>query len=330
MAAGFSNGGPEPRWRVGLIGSGKSEDDNPARISKQSAKPLLAITGPTASGKSALAMAIAETVGGQIIACDSVQVYRRYNIGSAKPGIQERLKVTHHLIDCVDSNEDFDASTYSRLASTAIDQIDRQEMIPIICGGTGLYLKALLGLNFHPNLPQSETLRQQLAKKSTAVLYDTLQTIDRLRADQLHPNDRLRIARSVELAQLGSPISKLTPVSPNLIGQRCRIINLEPNRTELHLAIEKRVGEMLKAGLLEEVRELLGSIGHEDHRPMGSIGYAQCVAVIKGRLRSTELKESIIVATRRYAKRQCTLSRGMPNTITLNRANLKQALAVLK
>ncbi|HYX32230.1 MAG TPA: tRNA (adenosine(37)-N6)-dimethylallyltransferase MiaA [Oligoflexus sp.] len=264
----------------------------------------LVIAGPTASGKSALAMELAQRLRGEIINCDSVQLYRGFDIGSAKPSVAEQALVPHHLLDVVNADENYDASCFAEAAEALIQDIRSRDRLPLVVGGTGLYLRALWRDNWH-DLPKSESLRQELETWSNDALHERLQTLDPARAAQLHRNDRYRLQRAVEIAMLtGKPLSEQTPKSEE--RNRAFAIRVLCPRPILEERSQHRVEQMLKGGLIEEVRQLLASGVDPQSKPMQSIGYAQVVRFLSGQIKEAELPEQIQIATRQYAKRQET------------------------
>jgi tRNA dimethylallyltransferase len=264
----------------------------------------LVIAGPTASGKSALAMDVAERFGGEIINCDSVQMYRGFDIGSAKPTGEERDRIVHHLLDVVSADEDYDARCFAEAAEALISELRQRGKLPIVVGGTGLYLRALWRDNWH-DLPKSEELRSTLQDWSHEQLHEQLRILDPQRAAALHQNDRFRLQRAVEIAMLtGKPMSEQTPGSED--KSRCFAIRVSCERSLLWQRSAARVALMLKAGLIDEVRQLLQQGVDPQAKPMQSIGYAQVVAFLQGRIKETDLPEQIHIATRQYAKKQET------------------------
>jgi tRNA dimethylallyltransferase len=270
-------------------------------LSKQE---YLVIAGPTASGKSALAMELAQKFRGEIINCDSVQLYRGFNIGSAKPTAAEQALIPHHLLDVVNADENYDARCFAEDTEALIQKIRSHDRLPIVVGGTGLYLRALWRENWH-DLPKSESLRQELEAWSNDALHERLHAIDPVRAAQLHRNDRFRLQRAVEIATLtGQPLSAQTPKSED--RNRAFAIRVLCPRPLLQERSRQRVDQMLAAGLIDEVRELLASGVNPQSKPMQSIGYAQVVEFLEGKITEAELPEQIQIATRQYAKRQET------------------------
>ena len=285
----------------------------------------IVIAGPTASGKSALALALAERIGGEIVGCDSVQLYRGFDIGSAKPNADEMRRVRHHLFNVVDWNEDYDAARYARDARAAIDQIKIRKKIPVVVGGTGLYLRALLQEAFHDDLPSDDGLRADLQRETSEDLYDRLKACDPKRAAEVHPIDRFRVIRALELnILLGGPVHEKTSQQVETAGcSDAAIFILDPERATLHERIALRTAQMLKEGLLDEVSNLIKSGVSITCKPMESIGYKQAAAFLTGSLSEELLFDHITAATRQYAKRQCTWFRktkdghGLPKNAAL-------------
>jgi tRNA dimethylallyltransferase len=273
--------------------------------------PLVAIVGPTASGKSALALEVASLWGGEIVSCDSLQVYRGLDIGSAKPTAEERARVRHHLIDIRDPDEDFSAADYARLARAAAEDIRDRGRLPIVVGGTGLYLRALLvGLFEGPS--RNDALRHRLEKMAerfgNARLHRKLAHIDPVAAGRIHATDRLRIVRALEVfAATGRPMSaqQKEGLQP-LQGFTTLVVGLDPGREELAKRIEVRTGEMFERGLLREARGLLDKGYSSELRPLQAIGYRQAFDVVAGRLSEDEARRQVITETLQYAKRQRT------------------------
>jgi tRNA dimethylallyltransferase len=272
--------------------------------------PLIAIVGPTASGKTALALRLAERHGGEIVSCDSLSVYRGLDVGSAKPLAEERARVPHHLLDVVAPDADFSAAEYARLARAALRGITARGRLPIVAGGTGLYLKALLqGLFEGPS--RDPDLRRRLegigARFGDARLHRLLVRVDAAAAARIPVRDRVRVVRALEVfARTGRPLSEhhRAGTAP-LQGYEPFVVGLAPPREALRAAIERRTDEMIARGLVEEVAALLRHHG-ADLRPLQAIGYRQAVAVVKGEVSLEEARRDIVHATLRFAKRQMT------------------------
>lgn len=273
----------------------------------EEAKPkYLAVVGSTASGKSSLAMTLAETLGGEIVGCDSVQVYRGFDIGSAKPTKEEMERVPHHLFDVVDWHENFDAKHYFDSATKVIEEIRGRGALPIVVGGTGLYLRALWQQSWQDDLPKDEKLREKLSQQSNEDLMEKLKLLDQDRAKQIHLNDKFRLVRAVELVTLlGGPISSVFNETEGSRNE-AYVIGMQVERADLLKRISLRTNQMLKDGVIEEVSRLLENGCAKSCKPMQSIGYKQVCDMLYGDLDRNKLKESIEIATRQYAKRQKT------------------------
>jgi len=293
-------------------------------ISAEGGKPsVIVICGPTAVGKTAAGIELARAVGGEIISADSMQVYRHMDIGTAKPTAAEQAAVRHHLIDIVDPDEPFDAATYAALGRQAVAELSRRGRTPVVVGGTGLYIKALLSGLFHSDARDPAVrsrLRAEAESLGPAALHARLEQCDPQTAARLHPNDAVRILRALEVFEVtGRPISELqrehrfadTPF-------RALTIGLAMERETLYRRIDRRVEAMLAAGLEEEVRELLAKGYGPALRPMQSIGYSHMAAFITGAVSHEECLRTLQRDTRRFAKRQMTWFRAYPDTVWLS------------
>ncbi|MEZ4273275.1 MAG: tRNA (adenosine(37)-N6)-dimethylallyltransferase MiaA [Myxococcota bacterium] len=272
--------------------------------------PILAIVGPTASGKSHVAMECAEAFGAEILSCDSVQVYREFSIGCAKPTLAEQSRVRHHLIDVADWHEDFDAQRYRQLAGEALREIAQHGKQGILCGGTGLYLRALrYGLvSSAPADPQVRAILDREEQLRPGSLYTRLQRIDPESAAGIDPRNLVRVVRALEIHILtGEPASgvrKRHGFSSEEIPMRIVALRWPPKRMKQR--IKRRVEQMLTAGLLEEVEALLSAGVTPQARAMRSVGYRQAWEVIAGQQPRDALLERIVKATWAYARRQMT------------------------
>ena len=273
--------------------------------------PLLAIIGPTAAGKSALGLAMAEETGGEILNYDSVQVYRGFNIGSGKVPIEERRGIPHHLLDVVDPDKAFTAGDYRREAQRVLGALRERGRLPILVGGTGLYLRSLLqGLFDGP--PRSEALRVRLRKMAArhgrCFLHSVLIRLDAASASRIHPHDQQKLIRAIEVCLLARrPISLMfSQGRAGLEGFRVFKLGLSPPRRELHERINRRVEEMYRGGLLEEVSLALGRHDCALLKPLEALGYAQACAALRRDLSIEEAIRQTQTATRQYAKRQMT------------------------
>ena len=271
---------------------------------------LIGVVGPTASGKSALGLALARASGGEIVSCDSLQVYRGLDVGSAKPTRAEQAAVRHHLIDVVDPDQGFTAAEYARRAREAIADIAARGRRPFVVGGSGLYLRALLtGLFAGPS--RDEALRQRLERLAgrfgDARLHRVLRRVDPEAAARIEVRDRVRVIRALEVFRAtGRPLSEAHRAgSDALAGFDVRLLGLNPPREVLRAAVERRTDAMLAGGLIEETRAVLAR-HPEGVRPLEAIGYRQAVAVLRGELEVAAARRDIVKETMRYAKRQMT------------------------
>ncbi len=283
--------------------------------------PVIAVAGPTASGKSSLAMRLCKDYNGELISCDSMQIYRGMDIGTAKPSLREREEVPHHLIDICDPDVDFSAAAFAELAREAIADVHSRGKMPILCGGTGLYLDSVLqGVNFgemEPDLAYRAELFQFAETNGVQALHDKLSAIDPEAARTIHPNNVKRVARALEICRL-SGMTK-TEWDKNAIKNEspysaCIIALDYKNRENLYARIHLRVDEMFNAGLEQEVRALLDK-GYlsPDTTAGGAIGYKELIGYIHGNMTKEEASEALKTATRHYAKRQLTWLRRNEN-----------------
>ena len=268
---------------------------------------LLVLGGPTGSGKSDLAVRLAEEVGGEIVNADSMQVYRGLNIGTAKPPAEDLARIPHHLLDIVSPDQDFTASDFRREASAAIADIDRRGKRAIVVGGTGLYIRALLeGLVDSPT--GAPELRRQFDEVPGEELLRRLALVDPATAQRLHANDRVRIVRALEVyLQTGRPISAFR-AEHAFSGAYYEALKMaiRVERPELYQRIDLRVEKMLEEGLVEEVRSLLAAGYGRELKAMRSIGYKEITACLAGETTLDEAVTLIKRDSRRYAKRQMT------------------------
>ncbi len=289
------------------------------------------VAGPTASGKSELGMRLARALDGEIVSCDSVQVYRGFDIGSAKPSLQEQAEVAHHLIDIVDATQVFDASDYAKLARQAIQGIRARGKLPIVVGGTGFYLRALWGQLWDPNLPSDPKVREQFVAMSKEDLFALLKEKDPKRAQEIHPNDHFRLARAMELVTLiGGPLAQAGfGNTPKGGDDDAVVIVLSPERAALHQRINERTDLMLKQGFIDEVNQLLTSGIPVNSKPMQSIGYREVAAYLSGSVPKSELAPRIKASTRQYAKRQTTWFRSVEASLRLKVPDIESVLREL-
>jgi tRNA dimethylallyltransferase len=290
-------------------------------------EPLVVVVlGPTASGKTALALALAQHFGGEIINCDSVAMYREFEIGTAKPSLEERKAVPHHLLDCVDPLADVSAGEYARQARQILRELEERKLLPIVSGGTGLYLRALIeGLFFGVGPQRSEELRDRLRarakERGTGHLHRILRRLDPSAAERIHANDVPKMIRAIEVC-LASRQSSSQTSGRNMTelweqgrdplrGFRILRLGLNPEREVLYERINRRAAKMFDDGLIPETERLLTKYG-DRARPLASLGYKQALQFLRGEMN----RESALVAAqqahRNYAKRQITWFRREP------------------
>ncbi len=281
--------------------------------------PLVALAGPTGSGKSEASVRLAERFGGEIVNCDSVQVYRYLDIGSAKLPAGERRGVPHHLLDEVDPGENFTAGDFVRRARPVLHAIAASGRLPIVVGGTGLYLRALLEGLF-PGPARDEPLRARLAAREArrpGSLHRILGRLDPAAARRIHPNDTKKAIRALEVCLLARrPLSELFSAGRDpLRGFRPLKIFLDPPREQLYRRLNLRVERMFEAGLVEEVRGILERGVAPDCKALESLGYRQALQVLRGAIDVDEAIRLTQLETRRYAKRQWTWFRREPDVL---------------
>jgi len=273
-------------------------------------RPLIALFGPTASGKTALALALAQRFRAEILSCDSVAVYRGMEFGTAKPSPAERALVPHHLLDLYDPNQACTAGDYARHARLSLDDLAARNTLPILAGGTGLYARALLDGLF-PAPPQDATLRERLrqlaARRGSAGLHRILHRLDPAAARRIHPNDIPKAIRAIEVSLAArQPISQQWQAGRDaLTGYRVLRLWLDPDRAELYDRIDHRAAQMFTRGLVEETRDLISRFGPEC-RAFTSLGYAEAAAVLRGEISEAAAIDRAQQGHRNYAKRQAT------------------------
>jgi tRNA dimethylallyltransferase len=284
---------------------------------------LVVILGPTASGKTALSLALAQEFGGEIVNCDSVAMYREFDIGTAKPNSAERSLAPHHLFDLADPTLDITAGDYARQARQVLTEISARHRVPIVVGGTGLYLRALLeGLFAGP--PRSEGLRERLreraADRGSAYLHKILMRLDPATAQKIHANDAPKLIRAIEVCIASrQKMSDLWQQGRDpLRGFRILRLGLDPERMALYERINSRAQRMFDEGLIEETKHLIDKYG-ERAGPLASLGYKQAAQFLRGDLTREQAVEAAQQGHRNYAKRQMTWFRREPDVVWLKR-----------
>jgi tRNA dimethylallyltransferase len=271
---------------------------------------LLVLSGPTASGKTALALSLGAALPLEIINADSLQVYRGMDIGTAKPTLSERSGVPHHLIDVADPDEEYNAGRFVAEAEIAVRGIRGRGKFPLVAGGTGMYIRALLrGLD---DLPSDAGVRERLARRweeeGGLALYAELRSVDRSSAEAIHPSDRIRVLRALEVAAIaGIPPSRLKRRWAEGGGKfRVLFLAISVDRDEMYRRIDARVEDMIRMGFIDEVRLLLSKGYSPDLKPMKSLGYRHVVSHLDRGEPLSEAVDRMKRDTRRFAKRQLT------------------------
>lgn len=279
----------------------------------------LVVLGPTAAGKSAFALEQAQKLNGEIISADSMQVYRGMDIGTAKLTAKERQGIPHHLIDIRNPDEEWTVSDFVREATRLSGELVTRRKNPIIVGGTGLYLWALLKGYSFPISPADKEIRARLEKEPITTLYAHLSTFDALSAQRIHPNDKKRVVRALEVFELtGVPISQMQERRTRNVERGTRefsfqLIGLSPPREELYARIEQRVDDMIKKGLIEEVKGLLEKGYSKELNSLQALGYKETIEYLEGRWTKEKMIEELKKRTRNFAKRQMTWFRRFEN-----------------
>jgi tRNA dimethylallyltransferase len=279
-------------------------------------RELVAIVGPTATGKSELAMALAAMLGGEIVTVDSAQVFRRLDIGTAKPSMEERARIPHHLIDEIEPDQQWSAAEYARNADARIAEIEARGKVPILCGGTGLWLRALVhGIVEAPEIDPEirSAVRREIADKGAPSMHRVLAEVDPEAAVRIQPNDPQRIGRALEVfKQVGVPLSRLQ-ASHRFKDDRYRLIafGIAWPRDALASRIEARTNDMYRRGLVEETRARLEEGISPEAPGLSIIGYKDAVLHVAGELSLDEAIARTAAATRQYAKRQRNWFRGV-------------------
>jgi len=283
---------------------------------------LVVVLGPTASGKTALSLALAGRFHGEIVSCDSVAMFREFDVGTAKPTAAERARAPHHLLDCVAPTGHVTAGEYARQARQVLDEIKARGHLPILVGGTGLYLRALLEGLF-PGPRRSEELRQRLRERAenrgSSHLHRILRRLDPGAAEKIHANDTPKLIRAIEVCLASR--KKMTDLWQQhgrdpLRGFRILRLGLDPDRQALYERINRRAEQMFEAGLIEETERLLHRYG-DAAGPLSSLGYKQAVQFLRGELTREQALQATQQAHRNYAKRQMTWFRREPEVAWL-------------
>jgi tRNA dimethylallyltransferase len=279
-------------------------------------KPVVAIAGPTGSGKSELALVIAREFAGEVVNCDSLQIYRYFDVGTAKLTVPKRCGIPHQLLDIIDPDQIFTAGEYARLARAALDEISGRHKLPVVAGGTGFYLRALIdGLFQGP--PRDEALRDRLSsreRRRPGSLHRLLRRFDPQASSRIHPHDVPKVTRALEVCLLARrPMTEMFREGRDaLVGYRSLKLGLAPPREALYERLDLRCARMFDSGLLDEVRQILARGFSPGAKPFESHGYRQALQMLQGELTAAEALYYARRNTRNYAKRQMTWFRKEP------------------
>lgn len=274
-------------------------------------KKAVALAGPTAVGKTGFAIRIAEEFDGEIVSCDSMQLYKYMDIGSAKPTREEMARARHHLVDVIDPREDFSVAKYQHMANDAIDDIISRGRLPIVCGGTGLYLNSLLYDMDFSSVPEDDSYRKELEaiaeRDGSAALHEMLKKSDERAASLIHPNNTKKIIRALERLREGEgSVRQFSDISRENADHDFLLIGLTRDRGELYDRINKRVDVLVEEGLFEEVRALYDMGLTSENISMKGIGYKEIIDHFDGLCSRDEAIDTIKKNTRHYAKKQLT------------------------
>lgn len=288
---------------------------------------ILCISGPTASGKTAYALKKAKETGGEIVSCDSMQIYRYMDIGTAKPTPSERAEVPHHMVDFVDPRTNYSVADFVRDAGKCIDDILSRGKLPILCGGTGLYIDSIINQIDFTQTFENPSLRDELAAYAklhgNEALHEKLRSVDPISAEAIHPNNVKRVIRAIEIfITTGKPKSETDRLSRKTPVYEAELICLSPEREKLYERINKRVDMMMEAGLLEEVKALLAMGVTRQMTAMQAIGYKEIADFLAGICTLGEAVDKIKMESRRYAKRQLTWFRRNPDVIWVDPSSI--------
>lgn len=272
---------------------------------------IIAVAGPTASGKTALSVKIAKELGGEVVSCDSMQIYKGMDVGTAKPSLEERCGVPHHMIDIISPDEKYNVVSYKRDAEAAIDNILKRGKVPVLAGGTGLYMDSVLSNTaFSENSSFSkarERLEKLLEEKGREYIFEMLEKIDPGAAEKIHPNNTRRVIRALEIYETtGKTLTQANIESKRPEKYESLVIGLMWDRETLYERINERVDLMMAEGLLKEVETLRKMGMKAEYTSMQAIGYKELFEYFEGNCTLEEAKEKIKQESRRYAKRQMT------------------------
>lgn len=283
---------------------------------------LIVIGGPTAVGKSAFGLELAQRINGEIVSADSMQIYRGMDIGTAKPSLEERQIVRHHMIDILDVNDEYSAEQYKDDADIIIQDIINRNKTPIILGGTGFYIRALLYEHNFGFAPKNQEIRDKYKKILESYgkdyLHDLLKEKDYESSLKIHPNDTKKVIRALEIYEVSGQKKSAIAQKEQKKRYDFKMYVLYCDRTELYDRINKRVDEMINKGLIDEVKSLIENGADINSQAMQGIGYKETVAYLNNQISKEELIELIKQHTRNYAKRQLTYFKGIKDAIWID------------
>lgn len=276
---------------------------------------LIVIGGPTAVGKSALGLELAQKLNGEIVSADSMQIYRGMDIGTAKPTIEERKAIKHHMIDILDVNDEYSAEQYKEEADIVINDIVQRNKVPIILGGTGFYIKALLFEHNFGYAPKNQEIRDKyksiLSEYGKEYLHDLLKEKDFESSQKIHPNDTKKVIRALEIYEVSGQKKSAIAQKEQKKRYDFKMYILNCDRAKLYERINIRVDQMIKMGLIDEVKSLIDNGANINSQSMQGIGYKETVAYLNNQISKDEMIELIKQHTRNYAKRQITYFKGI-------------------
>lgn len=300
--------------------------------SKKKTDRVIVVTGPTASGKSSVAVELAIRLGGEVICADSMQIYKHMDIGTAKTSISDRKGIPHHMMDIIEPSEDFSVAAYKEMATQTIKDIQDKGKVAIICGGTGQYISALIeGMTFIPqktDIELRERLETEYEQKGADYIYDKLTQIDPDTAKLLHPNDKKRIIRAIEIFSTTGMTKTQININSKIDGPDFPFVSfcINHDREILYERINTRVDEMMSDGLLEEVKMILEKYPDLSKTARQAIGYKELISYIEGAQSLQEAIDTLKQATRNYAKRQLTWFRKMDSLIWLQNTSTEDTV----
>ncbi len=284
-------------------------------------KKFLVVCGATASGKTSFAVSLAQKLGGEVVSADCMLVYKRMDIGTAKPTAEEMRGVRHHMIDVAEPTEKYSVSDYEKAALPVCESLFSKNVPPVICGGTGFYIQSLLFSRTNGGAGGDESIRHEYEEiaqtQGREYLHDLLREVDPQSAEKLHPNDVKRVIRALEIYRLTG--RKKSEQDDGFVARYPYVaVAFQFPRDELYARIDRRTDEMLAAGLVDEVRDLLNAGVAPDCQSMQGIGYKEVVKYLKNEISYSTMRDIIKQNTRNYAKRQITLFKKFPGLIWLD------------